>query len=325
MITGVSSTVVRSLDMAKAPAGSLEDTAQVDVLPNLASFGRHLRAGNKSPMTIKSYTEAIHQLDAFLADRGMPRTVAGIRREHLESFIEDQLARLRPASAANRYRSLQQFFRWLVDEGELKETPMAKMHPPTVPEEPPTVLTDDDLSALWKATSGTGFDDRRDRAILRLLLDGGIRRAELAGLRVADVDRDQDVVLVLGKGRRPRAVPYDREAARDLDRYMDRARAHHAHASEPWLWLGKKGRLTDNGIAQLLQRRGGEAGLMGRLHPHLFRHTFAHQQLAAGMQETDLMRIAGWKSRQMVARYGASAGHERAIAAYRRLRDEARG
>jgi site-specific recombinase XerD len=310
--------------MAQAPTSAIEDTRSSDVLPNLSSFGRHLRAANKSPMTIKAYTEAVRQFDAFLGDRGMPRTVAAIRREHLESFIEDQLKRLRPASAANRYRSLQQFFRWLVDEGELKDSPMAKMKPPAVPEEPPTVLTDVDLSGLWKVTSGTGFDDRRDRAILRLLLDGGIRRAELAGLRLEDVDRDQDVIVVMGKGRRPRAVPYDREAARDLDRYIDRARKDHRDADGPWLWLGKKGRLTETGIAQLLQRRGREAGLEGRLHPHLFRHTWAHQQLAAGMQETDVMRIAGWKSRQMVARYGASAGHERAIAAYRAIRDKSR-
>ena len=309
--------------MAKAPAGTLEDTAQADVLPNLASFGRHLRAANKSPLTIKSYSEAIRQFDAFLEARGMPQAVANIRREHIETFIEDQLARLRPASAANRYRSLQQFFRWLVDEGELRETPMAKMHPPTVPEEPPTVLTDANLDQLWKVTAGTSFDERRDRAILRLLVDSGIRRAELAGLRLEDVDRDQDVVVVMGKGRRPRTVPYDVKTAKDLDRYIDRARAHHANAGDPWLWLGKKGRLTETGIAQLLRRRGREAGLDG-LHPHLFRHTFAHQQLAAGMQETDLMRIAGWKSRQMVARYGASAGHERAIAAYRALRDRDR-
>jgi site-specific recombinase XerD len=309
--------------VATAPAGTREDTAASDVLPNLASFARHLRAGNRSPATIKTYSKAVTQLDAFLAAQGMPRAVGGIRREHVEAFIDDRLARQRPATAANRYRSIQQFFRWLVDEGELRDSPMAKMHPPTVPEEPPTVLTDDNLTALWKATSGTGFEDRRDRAIVRLLLDSGVRRAELAGLRLEDVDRDQDVIIVMGKGRRPRAVPYDREAARDLDRYIDRARKAHPHADEPWLWFGKKGRLTETGIAQMLRRRGREAGLDG-LHPHLFRHTFAHQQLAAGMQETDLMRIAGWKSRQMVARYGASAGHERAIAAYRKLRDEAR-
>jgi site-specific recombinase XerD len=310
--------------MTQVPTDGLEDTAPAppDVLDNLASFGRHLRAGNRSPMTIKVYGEAVRQLDAFLAERGMPRAVAAIHREHIEAFIEAQLHRLRPSTAASRYRSLQQFFKWLDDEGEIRDSPMAKMHPPTIPEEPPAVLTDDQLEALRKATAGTAFDDRRDRAIIALFLDTGIRRAELAGLRVEDIDRDQDVAIVMGKGRRPRSVPYDHEAARDLDRYL-RARKAHPRADLPWLWLGKKGRLTENGIAQLIRRRGREAGLEG-IHPHLFRHRFAHQQLADGMQETDLMRIAGWKSRQMVARYGASAGHERAIAAYRAIRDRNR-
>jgi site-specific recombinase XerD len=310
--------------MRQAPIDSTEDTAPAppDVLDNLASFGRHLRAGNRSPMTIKVYGEGIRQFDDFLAERGMPRNVAGIHREHVEAFVEDQLGRLRPATAASRYRSLQQFFRWLADEGELRDSPMAKMHPPTVPEEPPAVLTNEQIDGLWRVTSGTSFDDRRDRAVIRLLLDTGIRRAELAGLRVEDIDRDQDVAVVMGKGRRPRTVPYDHDAAKEIDRYL-RARKAHPRADLPWLWLGKKGRLTENGIAQLLRRRGREAGLEG-LHPHLFRHTFAHQQLADGMQETSLMRIAGWKSRQMVARYGASAGHERAIAEYRTLRDKSR-
>jgi site-specific recombinase XerD len=310
--------------MRQTPIDSTEDTAPAppDVLDNLASFGRHLRAGNRSPMTIKVYGEGIRQFDDFLAERGMPRNVAGIHREHVEAFVEDQLGRLRPATAASRYRSLQQFFRWLADEGELRDSPMAKMHPPTVPEEPPAVLTNEQIDGLWRVTSGTSFDDRRDRAVIRLLLDTGIRRAELAGLRVEDIDRDQDVAVVMGKGRRPRTVPYDHDAAKEIDRYL-RARKAHPRADLPWLWLGKKGRLTENGIAQLLRRRGREAGLEG-LHPHLFRHTFAHQQLADGMQETSLMRIAGWKSRQMVARYGASAGHERAIAEYRTLRDKSR-
>lgn len=79
--------------------------------PTLASFGRHLRADSKSPLTINAYSEAIRQLDALLDARGMPRAAANIRREHIGAFIGDQLARLRPASAANRYWSFQQFFR----------------------------------------------------------------------------------------------------------------------------------------------------------------------------------------------------------------------
>ena len=87
---------------------------------------------------------------------------------------------------------------------------MANMRPPAVPEPPPRVLTDD-LRRLLKACEGKGFEDRRDTALVRLLLDTGARRAELVGLGVGDVDFDHNVALVLGKGRRPRPC---RSAAR---------------------------------------------------------------------------------------------------------------
>ena len=295
-----------------------------DVTLLTASFLRACRAENLSPSTIEVYGSACERFTTFLVERGMPTDVASIRREHVEAFMEELLATRSSATAANRYRALKRFFGFAVEEGEITTSPMLNMKPPKLVESPPAVLTDDQLRALLKACSGKTFEDKRDTAIVRCFIDTGGRRAEILGLRWSDdsensdVDLDHGVLYVLGKGRRYRALPIGAKTIRALDTYI-RARRSHRYASAPELWLGLRGPLGLTAIRDILNRRARQAGLSIHIHAHMFRHAFAHNWLAEGGNEGDLMRITGWKSREMLDRYGASAAAERARDAHKRM------
>ena len=305
--------------MTRATLNSTPDGG--DFARQRASFRLYLDAENKARSTIVTYDKALDQFVAYLAAEGRPLIVSRVRADDIRGF----LVKLRdegkaPATLSQRYRSLQAFFRYLVNEGRIDRSPFATLSPPSVPVQPPPVLTPDEIKRLLKAASGRTFEERRDHAIITLFADTGMRRAELSGLRLEDVDLS-GVCYVVGKGDRGRWVPFGKTTARDLDRYLD-ARAHHADAGSEWLWLGQRGRLTDTGVEQMIKRRARQAGLVDangkvKVHPHLFRHTAAHENLADGMNEGDLMAVMGWRNRQMVDRYGASAKAERARASQR--------
>lgn len=294
----------------------------IDVEDAQLRFLKRWQSEGSSPKTLTTYGAAIDNLLAYLRSEGHPTDIGLITTDQIMDWqIAMQERGNAPGTISNRHRAVKTFFRWLVDpEGEIPASPMDRLDPPTVVVVPPTVLTDEEIARLRKVVRGRGFAQRRDRAIIEVLLSTGVRRAELIGMETDDVDwpRVGSIFIRHAKGGRPRHVyPSDAAGEALLAYRPERKKRRDANLSA--LWLGVKGPLGDTGLRQMLNRRAREAGLRP-LNPHLFRHTWADRALRSGISEGDVMTLGGWREREMLSRYGASAAADRAAEAARRIR-----
>ncbi len=196
-----------------------------------ASWLLHLRAEHESEKTRLTYRDAADQFIAFLADppEGLDEELtAGIedappitrardvRAAHVRLFITYLHASGRkPSTVNNRYRDLQQWFRWMTLEEEIEYSPMSKLSPPQVPDAPVPLVSREEIKAVLRTCKERSFINLRDEAIIRIFCDTGIRLSEMAGQKavraidgeqVPHVDLDQQIIWVLGKGRRWRGI-----------------------------------------------------------------------------------------------------------------------
>jgi len=282
------------------------------------SFLFSLQSRDLSPRTIKVYERTMSQ---FATHLGGGDAVGGITAEQVRGFLAAETARTSAVSAHQHYRNLKVLFKWLVREGELERSPMERVDAPRTTVKIKPVIRGDDLSLLLKVCDGNSFEQRRDAAILSILIDTGVRVAGVAGMKTSDVALARGEIRVTLKGGDEHVVSIARKATAALDRYV-RARARHKNAASDWLWLGLQGQRTAHfnvsGIQSMIRRRCQLAGIEV-VTPHAFRRTFAHDMLDGGASIEDVMQLAGWKTPDMVMRYAGELAGERARKTHARI------
>lgn len=285
--------------------------ATPDLAALLDSWELALRAERKSPQTVKSYTAGVRQYMTYCADADLPPV---LDRRQLARFVDHLLTSgAQPTTATSRQLGVRRFAAWLVEEGELAADPFLGVKSPKIDTKVVEPLTDDQIKALIKACAGRDLRDRRDEAIVRLMVETGARAGEVAALDLADVDLKTGTAIVRrGKGGKGRTVPFGPQTGLAIDRYLRLRRSHRLAEASPALWLGDRGKpFNYDGLHASLRYRANTAGIDG-FHPHLLRHTAAHRWLAAGGSEGGLMAVAGWTRPDMLMRYTKARASARA-------------
>ena len=286
--------------------------------PNYLIGGRHddplllkewalvLRGDGKSPRTIEGYADSIRQLAAFLERGGFPSLMEATA-EHIREWLSNLRERgNKPATVNTRYRGVHAFYRWLVEEGEVRENPLARIRPPQVPESVQPYYTAEDLQLVLRSLRGRrlrAIDAVRTRAVILILFDTGLRASELCSLRLEDVNWDaQTVVVRHPKGGNERVVSLGTTAMRSLMSYLRLC----------------GNRLTKNALKLALRRAFEPAGVEFK-GIHAFRRASGIEYLRQGGQAEDLRVLMGWRSPEMIRRYVKAAEVERATSAHKRF------
>jgi integrase/recombinase XerD len=302
----------------------------------LRYFESHLRIATSkhhkpySEKSIRAYLESARQLDRWLTEQDHRGGFDTVDADILNRFFRAYLEGHSQGGTNTRQRNIMNLFNWLVAEEYMARSPYEdkRFARYRADVKAPDVLDDALISALLKVTSGRDYESVRDNAIIRLFLTG-MRREQMAMLNVEDLDLiDRTVYVLPQKGAdEGHLMPFGKSTAHALNRWlrMRETKKNLDPDSGPlWMGLRRNSRMTGDGLYLMLRRRAVEAGYpKDAVRPHLFRHTHAHQFLEDGGSEGDLMRLHGWKTRQMVDRYGAKRAMDRAIKdAQRRALDD---
>nr|PZN77197.1 MAG: site-specific tyrosine recombinase XerD [Pseudomonadota bacterium] len=236
-----------------------------------------------SANTLAAYRADLTALNRWLAERGVP--ILETTRAHLQDFIAWRVqAGARPRSTARQLSSFRRFFRYLAREGLIREDPTAQIAMPKIGRSLPKSLTEEEVEALLAAPEVDDPLGNRDRTMLEVLYATGLRVSELVNLRSSQVNLNQGVIRIVGKGNRERLIPLGEEAVRWLTEFFRGPRNEILlERQTDYLFPTRRGdRMTRQAFWHIIKRYARKAGVQKELSPHTLRHAFATHLLNHG-------------------------------------------
>ena len=285
-------------------------------LPELiAYFELCNNSEGKSPKTVSWYSEILSLFSRYLSERQHSVEIGSIDIQLLREYVlhlqkraktragQNIGGRLSPVTVGCHVRALRAFFNWLYRENLTSANLSAHFKVPKAPSSLIMVLSDDEIKrilAVLDPAVGEGF---RDSVIFMIMLDTGLRLSELAGLKLEDINMEQGLLKVMGKGAKERIVPMGVQSRRVLQRYIFQYRPNPLQTDDTHVFISSHGfPATANSIKLVFSRISRRAGVP-RLHAHLCRHTFATRYVNNGGNIFALQLILGHSSLEMVKRY----------------------
>ncbi|WP_155998982.1 tyrosine-type recombinase/integrase [Streptomonospora sp. PA3] len=268
-----------------------------------------------SKHSVSSYSQALTHFTAYMGPDTDPSEVT---RRDIKGFLADRRAKGEAVTTlANRHASLSVFWSWLIEEEEVSDNVVKKVTRPREKVKPVPLVSAEDMSALLKIEARTPFLTVRNRCILHLLYDTGIRVGELCNLKLDDIDFDTQMLTVRGKTGE-RTIPFGKTCSVALRRYI-RRRQYHPGSGSDRVFIGSKGSTQEGTVLHMIREYGKRAGI-GKIYPHMFRHSYVDSMLSAGATVLDVQYLCGHASpQQIMNRYGIAGKRDRAILAHRRL------
>jgi integrase/recombinase XerC len=270
----------------------------------VADFLRHLREINASPHTIKAYSGDLLLFAAYAGSREWKQIDHIAVRGFLSQLYAKGLSKTSVARALAAVRSL---YRWLAREGVVEQNPAKLVATPKLPKKLPRVPTIEEMNFVidGEMPEGAAFPER-DRLMLELLYGCGIRNSELTGINVDDIRLSAEAILIRGKGKKERYVPFGEAVRTALARYLPERKKVIEQARKQAIALLvnlRGGRLTTRSVGRIVKKIAIAKGLSPDVHPHTLRHAFGTHMLEEGADLRAIQELLGHERLATTQRY----------------------